>query len=283
MNDTLNKKPVFWRDGDMPHVELRTIEDGREVHYGSHAHKEWSIGAITRGRSTYVNAENQYTVDAGTLVMMNPGQLHACNPIDGQAWAYHMLYIDVDWLTELRVDLGLLREPHWRDMPTAVLKDARSYALLVELCETLHSPTCELLWKQSELITTLSSILPRVSSEPDDGAKTAQIESPHMQAVARHIDLHFAENVSLDELCRIADCSSGHLIRQFRKHYAFSPHAYLVNRRIQSAQQALRNGESIAEAALNAGFADQAHLQRAFKRHLAATPGQYSRAGTVAR
>jgi transcriptional regulator GlxA family with amidase domain len=31
----------------------------------------------------------------------------------------------------------------------------------------------------------------------------------------------------------------------------------------------------IADVALAAGFADQAHFQRAFKQHLAATPGQY--------
>ena len=38
---------------------------------------------------------------------------------------------------------------------------------------------------------------------------------------------------------------------------------------------ALRDGELIANVALAAGFADQAHFQRAFKQHFAATPGQY--------
>ena len=53
------------------------------------------------------------------------------------------------------------------------------------------------------------------------------------------------------------------------------PHAYLVNQRVQFAQARLRSGAPIAEVALEAGFADQAHFQRAFKQHLAATPGQY--------
>ena len=35
------------------------------------------------------------------------------------------------------------------------------------------------------------------------------------------------------------------------------------------------NGKLIADVALAAGFADQAHFQRAFKQHFAATPGQY--------
>ena len=49
------------------------------------------------------------------------------------------------------------------------------------------------------------------------------------------------------------------------------------------ARAQLRQGRAIAEVAQAAGFADQAHLQRAFKQHLAATPGHYRNAGTRAR
>jgi len=54
-----------------------------------------------------------------------------------------------------------------------------------------------------------------------------------------------------------------------------TPHAYLVNRRIQYGRARLKQGHAIAEVALEAGFSDQAHFQREFKRLSAATPGQY--------
>ena len=41
--------------------------------------------------------------------------------------------------------------------------------------------------------------------------------------------------------------------------------------------RSIADGRPIADVALEAGIADQAHLQRAFKRHVAATPGQYRR------
>jgi AraC-like DNA-binding protein len=44
---------------------------------------------------------------------------------------------------------------------------------------------------------------------------------------------------------------------------------------LQLAREGLRRGEGIAEVAARVGFADQAHLQRLFKRTLATTPGQY--------
>jgi AraC-like DNA-binding protein len=48
-----------------------------------------------------------------------------------------------------------------------------------------------------------------------------------------------------------------------------------VNRRIEFSRAQLRRGRAIAEVAADAGFADQAHLQRAFRQFVAATPGQY--------
>ncbi|MGO1888564.1 MAG: helix-turn-helix domain-containing protein, partial [Halomonas sp.] len=48
-----------------------------------------------------------------------------------------------------------------------------------------------------------------------------------------------------------------------------------INQRIQLGQQVLKQGHPIVEAALNAGFNDQPHFQRTFKRLVAATPNQY--------
>ena len=38
----------------MPHIELRKINDGHKVCYDLHSHTHWSLGAITRGKSTFI-------------------------------------------------------------------------------------------------------------------------------------------------------------------------------------------------------------------------------------
>ncbi len=206
---------------------------------------------------------------------MNPQKMHACNPIDGQPWAYYMLYIDVAWLTALRSDLGLLENSSWLDISTEQLKDSQLYRTFINLCETLISEESDLLSKQSELILCLSKILPTLSHSSGAVLQATTVKPECIKLAANHIDNNCTDSISLDELSELAKCSSGHLIKAFRKHFGFSPHAYLLNRRIQFAQAALKNGSSIAEAALNAGFSDQAHFQRVFKKHVAATPRQY--------
>jgi AraC-like DNA-binding protein len=54
-----------------------------------------------------------------------------------------------------------------------------------------------------------------------------------------------------------------------------TPHAYLVQRRVLLARQLLVAGQSLVEAAVNAGFADQSHMTRAFVRQFGVAPGRY--------
>jgi AraC-like DNA-binding protein len=70
-------------------------------------------------------------------------------------------------------------------------------------------------------------------------------------------------------------------IRAFRAATGMSPHAYQLNLRINAARRLLRHGRAHTSVALDLGFADQAHFQRAFKERVAMTPGAYRRAAAV--
>lgn len=271
---TPDSKPIFWRDARIPYVELRKVGDGREVCYAPHSHTQWSIGAITGGTSTYQYRNDHYRVCAGNLVLMNPEWVHACNPIDNQPWAYLMLYVDTGWLTDLRYQAGLLQEPRWQDISTATMSDPLWYERYCRMAYCLLDTQRDLLDKQTEVVEFLSNLMHELASQPVvQEAKAPQA----LEALARYLDVHTAEDVSLDTLCGISGFSAGHLIRAFRQYFGLTPHAYLVNRRVQLGRRDLKNGTPIAEAALNAGFADQPHFQRAFKRLMAATPNQYRR------
>lgn len=274
MTDTKESKPIFWRDARLPHVELRKVGDGRKVCYAPHSHTQWSIGAITGGESTYQYRDDHYHVHAGDLVLMNPEWVHSCNPIDNQPWAYLMLYVDTGWLTDLRFRAGLLNEPCWQDISVATISDAHWYERYCRMAECLLDAQRDLLDKQTEVVEFLSDLMHELARQP----LVQEPKAPETLAdLAHYLDDHAAEDVSLDTLCEISDYSAGHLIRAFRQYFGLTPHAYLLNRRIQLGRLELANGTSIADAALNAGFADQPHFQRTFKRLMAATPNQYRR------
>jgi len=263
--------PRFWRDDALPFIEARAIADGREVCYSLHSHAHFSIGAITAGRSTYVHEQSSFEVAAGTVVLMNPGDVHACNPIDDQPWSYLMLYVETPWLTDLQHQLGFSAELEFRRFSDTHLNDARLFRDLNTLYAVLVDDQQDVLRKQSAAVEFFSDLQLRLNP----------IEQPlrepnfKLERAADFIRRHCTDLLSLDDICAAAELSPSYLIRAFKQHFGMTPHAFLVNQRIQFARECLRRGQLIADVALEAGFADQAHFQRAFKQHLAATPGQY--------
>ena len=265
--------PRFWRDPALPFVEARDVLDGRQLCYAPHSHEFFSIGAITRGRSTYLNEKARERIGAGSVVLMNPGDVHACNPLDGQPWSYRMFYVDVVWLTELQQQLGFSRNQPLRAFATILSQDAQLYAGLNRLYDLLSDPQADSLHKHCALLDFFAELQQRLDPAPAKPRK----DNPRLRLAAELIRERCTEALKLEDICAAVGLSPSYLTRSFRRCYGMTPHAYLINSRIQYAQARLRRGEAIAEVALTAGFADQAHLQRTFKQLLAATPGQYRR------
>ena len=84
--------------------------------------------------------------------------------------------------------------------------------------------------------------------------------------VCEYIDSHLQENIALEVLAGIAQLSVHHFARAFRQTLGIPPHNYIVQRRVERAQQMLRNTElPLSEIAIVAGFTDQSHLARHFR------------------
>ncbi|WP_095077155.1 AraC family transcriptional regulator [Pseudomonas sp. Irchel s3h17] len=263
--------PRFWRDDALPFIEARAIADGREVCYARHSHEHFSIGAITAGRSTYLHERSAFEVAAGTVVLMNPGDVHACNPIDDQPWAYRMLYVDTPWLTDLQHQLGFSAELDFRRFTVTHIANRAMFDGLNRLYDTLLDEQASTLQKHSATVAFFTEV--QTLLNPAE----VLVREPNfkLERAAEYIREHCTQALKLEDICEAAQLSASYLIRAFKQQYGMTPHAFLVNHRIQFARHQLRQGQLIADVALQAGFADQAHFQRAFKQHLAATPGQY--------
>lgn len=84
---------------------------------------------------------------------------------------------------------------------------------------------------------------------------------------------------STQAMARVANLSASRLHALFREEQGTSPHAWLLERRLDFACRCLAGSAwPIAEVALRAGFADQAGLTRALRRHRDTTPAAYRRA-----
>lgn len=263
--------PKFWRNASLPFIEAREIEDGRHVCYAKHAHETFSIGAITGGESVYLNGAHAESVRAGSIVVINPGAVHACNPIKDRPWSYLMFYVDPGWLGLRQQAAGWKNAGGFQAFATLSSTDACLFNGLRHLYATLIDAQTSIEQKSlaaEGFFTDVSrSLKPtRLFDMP------AQAE---LESAARYIRENCTQPLKLKDVCAAARLSESHLIRSFKTRYGMTPHAYQINCRIEYSRAQLKQGSSIADVALDAGFADQAHLQRVFKQLTAATPGQY--------
>ena len=273
MRDTVPEASglTFWRDDALPFIEARSVQDGRKVRYAKHWHETFSIGLISRGRCNYINRTQTVEACVGTVVLMNPGDVHACNPVGGEPWSYRMLYIDVPWLRATQAAAGTDAIHAFTPFATIATTQPELYVGLNRLFDTLIDPRIESLQKQCAALSFVGTLNLRLGT----GRSADNRKLPRLTRAADFIRQNCTRSLRLEEICAEASLSPAHLIRAFKQVHGLTPHAYQLNCRIEFCRARLRAGHPIADVALAAGFSDQAHFQRSFKKFVAATPGQY--------
>lgn len=92
----------------------------------------------------------------------------------------------------------------------------------------------------------------------------------------KHIILNAPERAfPIRDMARSVGTSPYHMIRQFKASFGLTPHQFQIQCRIRKAQKLLERGESVTGAAYAAGFCDQSHLDRCFRKVVRMTPNEY--------
>ena len=113
---------------------------------------------------------------------------------------------------------------------------------------------------------------------------TATLESSHtltaqqLHRVTAYIRDHSGQDLTLEVLAQQTGFSPYHFARLFRQTTGETPHQCVRRERLAHAQRLLKSSKlSLAQVAVESGFADQSYLTRVFKRALNVTPAAYRR------
>lgn len=100
--------------------------------------------------------------------------------------------------------------------------------------------------------------------------------SEEINYLQQYIELHFTENLSLDDLSNFCCISKYHMIRLFKAHTGFTPHEYIIHLRLLNAENLLQM-TTLTSAQISAlsGFANEALFIKHFKKAYEMTPKKY--------
>jgi len=104
------------------------------------------------------------------------------------------------------------------------------------------------------------------------------LDPTRLRRVIQHIEYHIEDDLTLDDLARVACLSAFHFSRRFAVSMGMPPHRYVSQRRLERAMEMIASGElPLSEIAVRSGFSSQASFSRAFRRTVGLSPGEYRR------
>jgi AraC-like DNA-binding protein len=261
----------FWRDERFAGMEcMRATFLTHE--FAPHAHDTFSIGAIEAGcQIAMIRGQREHT-GPGALYLINPGEMHDGQPGVEEGYRYRMIYPDVGYFTSVLEDVTGLAF-HGTPAFSRQLLDDPELAARFHLAHGALENGESALESEERMFSVLAAMFQRHGSQILSLPRTA--EPTAIRRARDFIDVHFAEEISLERLASISGLSRAHMIRAFRKAFFITPHAYQTDLRIRDARRRLRRGDAIADTALACGFADQAHFSRHFKARTGVTPAVF--------
>lgn len=247
----------------------------QQFRFERHIHEEFALGVMEQGvQKFHCRGEARYAT-AGSLISVNPDEIHDGMSADQSEFQYKILYLPIELLQNIGNEMVTPRAFHAFKNP--VTNDPEVAARLSSLFTLLEAESAELLEMQTLLFGLLALMLERHGTERKTLSTTKSARTPVQRACAFIEDM-VREEISLDDIAAAAGLSRYHFLRLFRDEKGISPWSYLLQKRLQLARSSIRLGASLSEAALEAGFSDQSHMSRRFKATYGITPGQYRQA-----
>lgn len=272
MTETITSDSVrFHRPRLMPGVELVSV-CYRERSFPDHSHSEYVVGAVVAGAETLTVAGQSHRVDTGNVLRLHPDEAHANATIGSDVLRYDVLYLREDMIRSY-VDGGsgggtLRFQMPVSDDPTLLATVAITHAVLG--CDAAGR-----LEQESALGALVRALAAQGRVDPETG-ESQRVQTARIADAKAYIDANYADGFGLHDLAALSGLSVFHFTRSFKKAVGLSPLAYRNQRRISEARARLLEGQTIAQVALDVGYADQSHLTRHFQRIVGASPRRYA-------
>ena len=105
------------------------------------------------------------------------------------------------------------------------------------------------------------------------------LDAARLRRVIEYVDVHLADDLTVDDLAKVACLSIFHFTRAFAASVGVPPHRYVSQRRLDYAKAMIVAGRTpLEKIAFDARFSSQSSFTRAFRRATGMTPGEYRRA-----
>lgn len=246
----------------------------RQQNFSRHTHAGYTVGVIESGAQQFYRTGGNHIAPQYSIILVNADQVHTgCSASQG-GWSYKAIYPLPEQFIALNTELGRpsIGAPYF---PSAVVHDTPMARLLLD-CFAVLQQSDNPLQRESALSIALVQLMQR-HGQTAPSITAPSLAKPGLSRAKEFLDDQAEASISLEDLALIANLSPYHFLRQFKRCYELTPHAYQVQARLRKAKDLIKQGWGLFDTALQCGFHDQSHLHRHFKAAMGTTPGQFAK------
>ncbi|HXV94554.1 MAG TPA: AraC family transcriptional regulator [Pseudonocardia sp.] len=233
--------------------------------YPAHTHDAWTLLIIDDGAVRFDLDRHEHGAVQSLVTLLPPHVPHDGRPATPRGFRRRVIYLDGPLLGARLVGAAVDR-PGLRD-PLLRHRIDQLHGALARPGEELQAGSrLALVRERLQMHLTRRVDSPPARRDPGLAGRLRDL-----------LDTRVVEGLALEEAARLLHAHPTHLVRAFTREFGLPPHRYLTGRRVDLARRLLLAGRPLAEVATAAGFHDQSHLGRHFRRMLGTSPGRYAR------
>ena len=252
---------------------VRAVEAVSSHRFARHTHDEFGVGVVIAGAHASHSGIGPVQAAPNDVITVNPGEVHDGAPVGRQPRAWNMLYFEPKALVRWVRAEPDLPAPGGLEFRAPVLRQAAVFRVTARLyrAATVGAESEGGLPLQEAVLEALSATL-----RPRPRRRPSVTVAPGVGRALELIHDDPTAALTLSDLADAAGLSRYQVLRGITKLTGLTPHAYLMQKRLDLARRRILGGASIATTAHECGFCDQSHLNRAFRRAYGLTPGRFS-------
>jgi len=267
---------------------LAVLRYDPQLPVGRHGHDFSELVLITGGSATHVVGDETYRVGPGDVFLIQGRLEHAYRDTNRLAlinvlyrrellegWAEHLRDVP-GYHVLFTLHPGRRRPRHFvhrLHLSASALSQVCGWVEAVEKALKKQGPGYRFL-----ALAHFMQIVATLSLAGEKNHAPASADLFRVAKAAAHIEEHYREPIGVETLAALAQTSTRHLRRLFRKSMGEAPLAYILRRRLTRAAELLRSTTgTITDIAFEVGFQDSNYFARQFRRVFGCAPGHYRR------
>ena len=249
-----------------------------------HSHIRFEITLITAGSGIYTVGDKKYAIKPYEIFVFASNEQHCVTEVGKDGLKMINLHFEprylwgrsFDRLSNGNTNFCFQHSPNFENcIPAERAGQIRKLFLAI---------TAEFAEKRNEYTLQIKSLLNMIIIELirnfgyfDGALPVSKDKSRLIRKAAEYIDAHFQENLTLESLARLLGLTPNYFSSLFSKVSGIKLWDYINSRRIEAAMQLLKNESNlnIIEIAAQCGFNNTANFNKAFKKTVGITPGEY--------